>query len=184
MLNLWVSSTSEDMDIFVTLRNIGPDGKDVCEVGQHGQPMPCVTKGWLRASHRKLDPEKSLPYRPYHAHDERLVARSPASRSNARSRSGRRRWCSRRGTSCASTSSRATALGSAPYTHYHADYNAGAENTIHAGGRQRISWIMLPDHSAEVTDDRRVDGLRDEELTTAAVRIGKGISSATMPEVH
>ena len=23
--NLWVSSTSEDMDLFVTLRNIGPD---------------------------------------------------------------------------------------------------------------------------------------------------------------
>ena len=57
VLNLWVSSTSEDMDIFVTIRNIGPDGKDVCEVGQHGQPVPCVTKGWLRASHRKLDPE-------------------------------------------------------------------------------------------------------------------------------
>ena len=26
--------------------------------------------GWLRASHRKLDPEKSLPYRPWHSHDE------------------------------------------------------------------------------------------------------------------
>ena len=71
VLNLWVSSTSEDMDIFATIRNIDPDGKDVCEVGQHGEPVPCVTKGWLRASHRKLDPEKSLPYRPYHAHDER-----------------------------------------------------------------------------------------------------------------
>ena len=61
VLNLWVSSTGEDTDIFATLRNIGPDGKDVCEVGQQGEPLPCVTKGWLRASHRKLDPEKSLP---------------------------------------------------------------------------------------------------------------------------
>jgi predicted acyl esterase len=26
--------------------------------------------GWLRASHRKLDPKRSLPYRPYHSHDE------------------------------------------------------------------------------------------------------------------
>jgi hypothetical protein len=51
MCNLWVSSTSEDMDIMITLRNIGPDGKDVSEVGQHGQPIP-LTKGWLRASHR------------------------------------------------------------------------------------------------------------------------------------
>ncbi|MBI1991521.1 MAG: CocE/NonD family hydrolase, partial [Betaproteobacteria bacterium] len=71
VLNLWVSSTSEDADIFATLRNIGPDGKDVCEVGQRGDPVACVTKGWLRASHRKLDPARSLPYRPYHAHNER-----------------------------------------------------------------------------------------------------------------
>ncbi|HSQ04956.1 MAG TPA: CocE/NonD family hydrolase, partial [Burkholderiales bacterium] len=76
MLNLWVSSTSEDMDIFVTLRNIDPRGEDVCEVGQHGQPIPCVTKGWLRASHRKLDAQRSLPYRPYHAHDERWWLKS------------------------------------------------------------------------------------------------------------
>lgn len=26
--------------------------------------------GWLRASHRKLDAARTLPYRPYHAHDE------------------------------------------------------------------------------------------------------------------
>jgi hypothetical protein len=26
--------------------------------------------GWLRASHRKLDPARSLPYRPFHTHDE------------------------------------------------------------------------------------------------------------------
>ena len=69
-LVLWVSSTQKDMDIFATIRNIGRDGKDVWEVGQQGQPMP-VAKGWLRASHRKLDPKRSLPYRPYHAHDER-----------------------------------------------------------------------------------------------------------------
>lgn len=29
-----------------------------------------VATGWLRASHRKLDTEKSLPYRSYHTHDE------------------------------------------------------------------------------------------------------------------
>jgi predicted acyl esterase len=26
--------------------------------------------GWLRVSHRKLDPERSTPYRPFHTHDE------------------------------------------------------------------------------------------------------------------
>ncbi len=26
--------------------------------------------GWLRASHRKLDPERTQPHRPYHTHDD------------------------------------------------------------------------------------------------------------------
>ena len=142
MLNLWVSSTSEDMDIFVSLRNIGPDGKDVCEVGQHGQAVPCVTKGWLRASHRKLDPQKSLPYRPYHAHDERLwltpdepvecqVEVWPTSMVFAKGHRIRVDVQPRDGS------------GSAPYTHYHADYNAGAQNTIHSGG-DKPSYLLLP----------------------------------------
>jgi predicted acyl esterase len=29
-----------------------------------------MAMGWLRASHRKLDEARTLPYRPYHAHDE------------------------------------------------------------------------------------------------------------------
>jgi predicted acyl esterase len=28
-----------------------------------------MAQGWLRASHRRLDEELSLPYRPYHTHD-------------------------------------------------------------------------------------------------------------------
>jgi hypothetical protein len=35
-----------------------------------GQQIP-VAKGRLRASRRKLDPEKSLHYRPYRAYNER-----------------------------------------------------------------------------------------------------------------
>ena len=60
VLTLWVSSTTEDMDVFATLRNIDRDGRDVWEVGQQQQNVP-VAKGWLRASHRKLDPELSQP---------------------------------------------------------------------------------------------------------------------------
>src|SRR5262245_34066083 len=69
-LVLWVSSTTEDMDVFATLRNIGPDGEDLWEIGQQQQAVP-VAKGWLRASHHKLDDRLTLPFRPYHAHDER-----------------------------------------------------------------------------------------------------------------
>src|SRR5262249_3831169 len=64
---LWLSSTTEDIDWVLRLRNIDPDGNDVLEIGQQGQPVP-VAKGWLRVSHRELDPELSRPYRPYHKH--------------------------------------------------------------------------------------------------------------------
>ena len=65
---LWVSSSTTDMDIFATLRMFAPNGKEVVIVGAH-EPTP-ISKGWLRVSHRKLDPERSLPYRVFHAHDE------------------------------------------------------------------------------------------------------------------
>jgi hypothetical protein len=65
---LWIASSTSEMDIFATLRAIAPDGTDTIFEGAH-ENVP-VTLGWLRASHRKLDPDMSLPYRPYHAHDE------------------------------------------------------------------------------------------------------------------
>ena len=36
-------------------------------------PRTPVALGWLRASHRKTDPAKSLPYRPWHTHDEKQL---------------------------------------------------------------------------------------------------------------
>jgi len=142
VLNLWVSSTSEDMDIFVSLRNIGPDGQDVCEVGQHGQPVPCVTKGWLRASHRKLDPAKSLPYRPYHSHDERLWLK-PGEAVECQVEVWATSMVFKKGHRIRVDVQPRDGVGSAPYTHYHADYNAGAQNTIYSGG-DKPSWLMLP----------------------------------------
>ncbi len=68
-LRVWVSSSAIDMDLFVTIRNMDPQGNEVVCIGTTGGPAP-VARGWLRASQRKLDPERSLPYRPYHSHDE------------------------------------------------------------------------------------------------------------------
>ena len=68
-LRVWVSSSAKEMDLFVTIRNVDTQGQDVNCIGTIGDAVP-VAKGWLRASHRKLDPERSLPYRPYHSHDE------------------------------------------------------------------------------------------------------------------
>ncbi len=67
-LRLWVSSTTRDMDVFAVLRVFGPDGEEVHFIGAH-EPVP-MAQGWLRASHRKTDPARSQPYRPWHTHDE------------------------------------------------------------------------------------------------------------------
>jgi predicted acyl esterase len=71
---LLVSSGSTDADLFLVLRVFAPDGKEVVFDGANDPRTP-VAFGWLRASHRKLDAELSLPYRPYHAHDEKWPLR-------------------------------------------------------------------------------------------------------------
>jgi predicted acyl esterase len=68
-LRLFVSSATNDADLFVVLRIFDPAGKEVLFQGALDPKTP-VGQGWLRASHRKLDPKKSLPYRPWHTHDE------------------------------------------------------------------------------------------------------------------
>jgi len=69
-VKLLVSSSTEDADIFVVLRVFAPGGKEVVFQGALDPHTP-IGQGWLRASHRKLDPALSTPYRPYHTHDER-----------------------------------------------------------------------------------------------------------------
>jgi hypothetical protein len=65
---LVIASSTTDMDLFAILRAFDPAGKEVVFVGAH-EPTP-ISRGWLRASHRKLDPARSKPYRPFLAHDE------------------------------------------------------------------------------------------------------------------
>jgi uncharacterized protein len=66
---LWLSSQTTDADVILALRVFDPAGKEVTFIGSNDPRVP-VGLGWLRASQRKLDPEKSLPYRPWHSHDE------------------------------------------------------------------------------------------------------------------
>ena len=67
---LHVSSTTADADLFLVLQVFDPAGKEVVFSGaQH--PRTPISQGWLRASHRKLDPKLSTEYRPYHTHDRR-----------------------------------------------------------------------------------------------------------------
>ena len=68
-LKLFISSTTANADIFAVLSVLDPQGKEVVFQGALDPHTP-VGQGWLRASHRKPDAKLSLPYRPYHTHDE------------------------------------------------------------------------------------------------------------------
>ena len=69
-LKLFISSSTTDTDIFAVLRVFDPKGSEVLFQGALDPKTP-VGQGWLRASQRKIDPERSLPYRPWHSHDEK-----------------------------------------------------------------------------------------------------------------
>jgi predicted acyl esterase len=53
----------------LVVRVFAPDLKEVTFQGALDPHTP-IAQGWLRCSHRKLDQNLTLPYRPYHAHDE------------------------------------------------------------------------------------------------------------------
>jgi len=70
VLKLFVSSSTADADIFAVLRVFDPRGDEVLFQGALDPKTP-IGQGWLRASQRKIDPRRSLPYRPWHSHDEK-----------------------------------------------------------------------------------------------------------------
>jgi hypothetical protein len=70
---LWISSTSHDMDIYVSVRVMDEFDKEVDYVGpmfiaKDASAINPLAKGWLKASHRKLDAKRSTEYRPKHTH--------------------------------------------------------------------------------------------------------------------
>jgi predicted acyl esterase len=68
-LKLWVStSEGDDLDLFVVLRKLDSAGQEVYFSGFNGYEHDGLAKGWLRASHRELDPSRSTPLRPWHSH--------------------------------------------------------------------------------------------------------------------
>ncbi len=66
-LVLYASSTHDDMDFFVKLSEQMPQSAE--DRGKTLNPAAYwITKGWLRASHRALDPHQSSELEPYHSH--------------------------------------------------------------------------------------------------------------------
>tara|TARA_B100000315_G_scaffold247251_1_gene275711 strand:- start:5792 stop:7444 length:1653 start_codon:yes stop_codon:yes gene_type:complete len=68
-LVLYISSSETDADFFVKLSEQMPQAPEEREKGLNPAYV-CLTKGWLRASHRALDLEKSTEMEPYHSHSD------------------------------------------------------------------------------------------------------------------
>ena len=65
---LFVSSSTRDADLFLIVQLFDPAGEEVTFEGSTDPNTP-IANGWLRASHRAIDPERSSPWQPYHPHD-------------------------------------------------------------------------------------------------------------------
>ena len=64
---IYVSSTTTDADLFLIVQLFDPDGDEVTFEGSTDPNTP-IANGWLRASHRALDPARTRPWRPFHSH--------------------------------------------------------------------------------------------------------------------
>jgi predicted acyl esterase len=71
VLNLYAEIDQDDTNWIVILRDVGPD-VSVMSVREGERELPKslpereVTRGWLKASHRALDPKRSKPWKPWH----------------------------------------------------------------------------------------------------------------------
>jgi predicted acyl esterase len=65
---LFVSSSTSDADLFLVVRLFDRAGDEVTFEGSTDPNTP-IANGWLRASHRALDADRSRPWQPYHPHD-------------------------------------------------------------------------------------------------------------------
>ncbi|MGW2282909.1 CocE/NonD family hydrolase [Streptomyces sp. NPDC001770] len=146
---LWISSTSEDMDIYVSVRVLDEENREIDFCGPALIPggsarFQPLAKGWLKASHRTLDLERSTAFRPKHTHlrddhaplksDEIVPVEVEIVPTTGLVRRGHR-----------------IRIDIQPYTGaghglrhaYDASYHDGAQNTIHTGPRHP-SYVQLP----------------------------------------
>lgn len=72
-LKLWVSTDdTDDMDLFVGIKKFDRRGNEVFLPDFNHLENGQVASGWLRVSHRELDPVKSTPYQPVLKHKRLL----------------------------------------------------------------------------------------------------------------
>lgn len=56
-LNIYASTSDKEVLWFVSLREVDPEGQE-----------RILTRGWLRGSHRAVDPDRCKAYKPFHTH--------------------------------------------------------------------------------------------------------------------
>ena len=71
VLNLFAAIDQDDTNWIVSLKDVGPDGSvRTVREGERDLPRDLhereLTRGWLKASHRAVDPGRSKPWRPWH----------------------------------------------------------------------------------------------------------------------
>jgi hypothetical protein len=160
-LGLRVSSTSTDMDIFATLRVMDAQDKEVFYHSTRSQTSP-VTVGFLKVSHRKLDPKKSTAHQPVHTHtradhkplrpNEKVQAEVELWPNTAFIRKGDRLWLTiepRDGCFAASGNQHA----------YDESYHANASNSIHTGGTEP-AYLQIPVIPRDAAQHRTTDATR------------------------
>jgi predicted acyl esterase len=153
-LHVWVSSSTQDMDMFATLRAVDQQGEEITFEGA-SEPRVPIAQGWLRASHRKTDPERSTEYQPFHTHDvvEKLtpgvayeldVEIWPTSMVYP---AGSQLALTLQGKDFERQGSTGPFRGSGPFLHNDPDdrdpATFGGTNTIYTGG-DRASYLLLP----------------------------------------
>ena len=71
VLNMFAEIDQDDANWIVSLKDVGPD-VSVRTVREGEREIPAdlpereVSRGWLKASHRALDPQRSKPWKPWH----------------------------------------------------------------------------------------------------------------------
>jgi predicted acyl esterase len=71
VLNLFAAIDQDDTNWIVILKDVGPDVSVMsAREGEREAPQNLpereITRGWLKASHRAIDPSRSEPWRPWH----------------------------------------------------------------------------------------------------------------------
>lgn len=152
-LRLWAEAVgSDDMDMFVAIEKLDGQGAPVHFIFYSMYEDGPVALGWLRASHRELDPERSRPEQPFHRHtrEQRL---SPGERvpleieiwpSSTRFLAGETLRLRVQGRDIPEGG-----LANAPFARHQDTRNAGL-HVIHAGGRYDSHLLIpvIPSHDA------------------------------------